>query len=87
MNSVSVGSWRVKNRSLIYRLRVGKAVEARKREIEVCGNVARSASPIEQLNRLADKLRRTCDSVSAAELSRHSTLPLSQIRIANDLRV
>jgi hypothetical protein len=59
-------------------LRIGKAVEACKREIEVRGNVARRGGPVEQLNRLAHKVRCACDSVSAAELSRHSTLPLSR---------
>jgi hypothetical protein len=68
----------VQSRTLTWRLRIAKAVEACKRKIEVRGNVARRASPIEQLNRLADKLRRACDCISAAELSRHSTLPLSR---------
>jgi hypothetical protein len=39
------------------------------------------------LNRLADKPGRARNTISAAELSRHSTLPRSAFGIANGLRV
>jgi hypothetical protein len=39
------------------------------------------------LNRLADKLGRTRNTISAAELSRHLALPVLVLGIANGLRV
>jgi hypothetical protein len=70
-----------------YQLGVGEIIEARNSEIEVRGNIAGRAGDIEQLNRLADKLGRTRNTISAAELSRHLALPVLVLGIANGLRV